>query len=65
MLTTTNHVLVLTVFGSSLQDYLLHLPRDQGEANRPVVAWIVLFALEKKTGLMLAFLSPLEPHPSA
>lgn len=46
MQTTPNHLLLLHVLGKSFQDYLLHLPRDQGEANRPVVDWILLLDLK-------------------
>lgn len=53
MLTTTNH-LVLTVSGNSLQDYLLHLPRDQGEAKRPVFAWIFPFCPWKQGWCLLS-----------
>ena len=46
MLTAPKHLLVLHVFGNGFQGSLLHLlPRDQGEADGPIMSWILLLAL--------------------
>lgn len=43
MLTTPNHLLVLSIFG--IPDFLHHFPKDPGEADWPIVPSITLLAL--------------------
>jgi len=46
MLTTPDNLLFLHVLVDDLQDKLLHhLSRDGGEADRPVVPWVLLLTL--------------------
>lgn len=47
MLITPSHLLVLNIFGNSFQQDLLqhHLPREQGEADWPVVPQILHLVL--------------------
>lgn len=46
MLTAPKHLLVLHGFGKGFQGYLRYLlPRDQSEADRSIMPWILLLAL--------------------
>ena len=46
MLTTADNLLFFHLLDDGLQDKLLHhLSRDDGEADRPVVPWVLLLAL--------------------
>jgi len=46
MLTTPDNLLFFHLLDDGLQDKLLHhLSRDGGEADRPVVPWVLLLAL--------------------
>jgi len=46
MLTTPDNLLFLHLLDDDLQDKMLnHLSRDGGEADRPVVPWVLLLAL--------------------
>ena len=46
MLTTPDNLLLFHLLHDGLQDKLLHhLSRDGGEADRPVVPWVLLLAL--------------------
>jgi len=46
MLTTPDNLLFLHLLDDGLQDKLLHhLSRDGGEADRPVVPWVLRLAL--------------------
>ena len=46
MLTTPGNLLFLHLLVDDLQDKLLHhLSQDGGEADRPVVPWVLLLAL--------------------
>ena len=46
MLTTPDNLLFFHLLDDGLQDKLLHhLSRDGGEADRPVVLWVLLLAL--------------------
>jgi len=46
MLTTPDNLLFLHLLDDDLQDELLHhLSRDGGEADRPLVTWVLLLAL--------------------
>lgn len=59
MLTTLDCLLVLEVSGDGFQkDLLNHLPREQAEADQPVITQIVLLALPKDRSLLSS--SPLE-----
>ena len=63
MLTTPDNLLFFHLLDDGLQDKLLHhLTRDGGEADRPVVPWVLLLALFEDwsdTGLSLVL-----GHPS-
>jgi len=60
MLTTPDNFLFLHLLVDDLQDKVLHhLSRDGGEADRPVVPWILLIALfEDWSDIGLCFLLP-------
>jgi len=46
MLTTPDNLLFLHLLDDGLQDKLLHhLSRDGGEADQPVVPWVLLLSL--------------------
>ncbi|PKU37366.1 zinc finger rna-binding hypothetical protein [Limosa lapponica baueri] len=46
MLTTSNNFLFFNMFGDDFQNKSLHyLPKDRGEANWPVVSWVLHLAL--------------------
>jgi len=52
MLTAPDHLLAFHVPGHGFQDLLLpHLPRDQGEADQPVVPWVLLLAVENRSDI--------------
>lgn len=46
MLMSPDQILILYMFEQGFQDHLLHqIPKDQGEADQPVVPCILLLAL--------------------
>lgn len=51
MLTTPNHLLVLNMVENGFQeDLLCHFPRDQGEADMPVVFQMLLLPYLESRG---------------
>lgn len=60
-LTTPKHLPIFHLSGNSFQDLLLYdLPRDWGEANWPIIHWVLLALLENRS---LLFSWPQESLP--
>lgn len=49
MLTTTDNLLLFHMLRDDMQDELFHLSRDGGEADQPIVPWVLLLALSEGT----------------